>query len=441
MLNLRRCLRILPCVVGLTVMSLTGCSSLLRNSIPVDRVPPELLAIPRENMQEISFTRLRQDAPETYLIGDGDVLGVFIETVTESSDFEVLLPRLIGGQPSGEDEEGSLPAFGTEFLVQEDGTISLPYIDPLDVGGLSLKQVRDAIRVEYQIKRNILKAGSDRIDVTLVKKRKYRVMVIREDMDPDRRRSGKTGESSNATVHYDLEEPPTGRVVELPAYENDVLGALSRTGGLPGLFAKNEVLIYRGLFNDATDHDAMISALHAQFPYLDEDQLIELDPSVTRIPIRFHSYNPPTFTEKDVILSEGDIVVVRARDRDVFYTGGAIPGGEHQLPRDYDLDVLGALAIAGGQIGQGAVLAQAGGQGGRGRSGTGLPPSLITVLREVPGGGQISICIDVDEAMADPSKRILIKPGDVVVMQFRWHEDLINFFLQSIQIQWSLNDI
>ena len=40
-------------------------------------------------------------------------------------------------------------------------------------------------------------------------------------------------------------ERGTGHLVALPAYENDVLSALARTGGLPGLDAVNEVVIER----------------------------------------------------------------------------------------------------------------------------------------------------------------------------------------------------
>ena len=31
----------------------------------------------------------------------------------------------------------------------------------------------------------------------------------------------------------------TGQIIDLPAYQNDVLTALARTGGLPGTDAKN----------------------------------------------------------------------------------------------------------------------------------------------------------------------------------------------------------
>src|SRR5262249_60035794 len=58
----------------------------------------------------------------------------------------------------------------------------------------------------------------------------------------------------------------TGAVVDLPAYENDVLNALTRTGGLPGLDAMNEVVIQRGSFRDRADAACAIQALRDNQP-------------------------------------------------------------------------------------------------------------------------------------------------------------------------------
>ena len=58
----------------------------------------------------------------------------------------------------------------------------------------------------------------------------------------------------------------TGYVLNLPAYENDVLNALARTGGLPGLDAENEVRIERGAVKDFDNKDAMMQQIdHTEF--------------------------------------------------------------------------------------------------------------------------------------------------------------------------------
>ena len=71
-------------------------------------------------------------------------------------------------------------------------------------------------------------------------------------------------------------------------------------------------------------------------------------------------------------------VRVEARDRDVFYTGGLLPGGAYLLPRDRDTNVLEAIAMAGGSIG--------GGLGSAGRSGAtfgggGIGATLFTAFQ------------------------------------------------------------
>ncbi|MEI6539753.1 MAG: hypothetical protein WCO86_09535, partial [Planctomycetota bacterium] len=71
----------LPLVALAMVSSfLTGCNTI--SAIPVSRVPNEILAVERkDNFVDISMLRLRQDPPEVYLLGPGDVLGVYIKGV------------------------------------------------------------------------------------------------------------------------------------------------------------------------------------------------------------------------------------------------------------------------------------------------------------------------------------------------------------------------
>jgi hypothetical protein len=90
-----------------------------------------------------------------------------------------------------------------------------------------------------------VKSDSDQIIVTLIRKRMVRVLVIREE----------AGGAEN------ISKRGTGHVVDLPAYENDVLRALSETGGMPGTDAKNEVLIYRGMYSDAVNYDQIMNTL------------------------------------------------------------------------------------------------------------------------------------------------------------------------------------
>jgi hypothetical protein len=225
-----------------------------------------------------------------------------------------------------------------------------------------------------------------------------------------------------------------GITVNLPAYKNDVLHALAETGGLPGLDAQNELKILKGRLMDARKRDEFIRQFYAMplcDPCVARPPLPD-DPAIIRIPLRLPPGQVPTFKPQDIILDEGDIVLIEGREREVFYTGGLLPGGEYPLPRDYDLDVLGALSLAGqgvaGQTGN-----QLGGGGGFNRGLAqgigGAPPGQLFVLRKTPGGGQITIAVDLNRAIRNPKSRPLVQPGDILILQFKPEEEALNFAL------------
>ena len=108
----------------------------------------------------------------------------------------------------------------------------------------------------------------------------------------------------------------------------------------------------------------------------------------------------------------------------------------HLLPRDYDLDALQAMALAGGSLGGNGRAAQGGGGGGGGARGGGInafgvdtsvPPGLLYILRKTPCNGQIAIEVDLAQAINDPKARPLVQPGDTLILQYKCEEELINF--------------
>ena len=82
------------------------------------------------------------------------------------------------------EEKSTLPpSTGFPITVLEDGTISLPLLEPLVVEGLSVDQTRDLIRKSY-IESQILTENQQRKVspvVTMIKKRQINVVVIRQD--------------------------------------------------------------------------------------------------------------------------------------------------------------------------------------------------------------------------------------------------------------------
>ncbi|APZ91177.1 polysaccharide biosynthesis/export family protein [Fuerstiella marisgermanici] len=398
---------------------LTGCSTI--TGVPVSRVPKQLLTnYEKDDFQDISMLRLRQDPPEFYALGPGDVLGVFVKGVLGDED---KLP------PVHYPENSSLPpAVGYPTPVREDGTLSLPIIKPVNVEGLSLIEATEKVRQAYIGGPAPILPPDSQVDLTMIRRRTVRVLVIREE--------------SGAVA--DVTKRGTGHVVDLPAYENDVLHALSETGGMPGLDAENQVLIYRGMFKDGMDYDRILNSACIENCHNCEDNCfcderpMPDPPNVTRIPLRYHPTEPPQFEQNDILLSDGDIIIIRSRDSETFFTAGLLGGGEHLLPRDKDLDVLGAIAMAGGPLGNGGTGISAIGAGARGgfgggtASGSNCQPSQVIVIRELPCGNQISIKIDLNRALQNPSERILIQPNDVVMLRYKLSEEVANVFLQLL---------
>jgi hypothetical protein len=67
------------------------------------------------------------------------------------------------------------------------------------------------------------------------------------------------------------------------------------------------------------------------------------------------------------------------------------------------------------------------------QSGLGFPPpSRLTVVRRTQGGGQVPIQVDLNRALRDPRERILIRAGDVLILQFSPGEAFAFYLSQKI---------
>ena len=412
-------------VIALLLATLTGCHT-YRHSIPAQALSePQFLEGLRSNQEPINFLRLRQDPPPVYLLGPRDVLGIYIERVLGEPETP---------PPVHFPESGDLPpAVGYPIPVREDGTISLPLVSEIPVEGLTLAQAERLIREAYTVKKKLLPAGHDRILVTLIKPRTYHVLVVREDIRQTAQLggegelllgSGKRGET------YAL---------ELAAYENDVLHALAESGGLPGVDAKNEVTILRGTFDDAKDLNQMIST-----EYIYEDgsevepevlgELLTTNPNITKIPLRAGQNDVPSeFSQDEIILNTGDVVFIESREAEVFYTGGLLNGGQFPIPRDYDLDVLGAVAMSGGAISTAAGgFGTVGIGGGSGGVGAIFPPTRLLVVR-TNNGQQRTIRVNAKRALQDASQRILVQPNDFLLLQYTECELALNIIFTQLR--------
>lgn len=553
----------------------------------------------------IDLSYLRQQAPAEYMVDSGDVLAIYIESVLGQRAQPQINQPLDTTRP---------PTLGYPLTVRDDGTLSLPLIQPISVRGKTIPQIERDIRYAYTIQRRLLLPGQDRILVTLHKPRQHRILVIRQEIQSDILSGVSVSGGALGTA-----KKGTGHVVSLPAYKNDVLNALVQSGGLPGLDAENVVYIMRGRRagpapaqpappnqqqqlrptfgqpnpvmqpryqptpmqqqhqpvqlpggplpqpgygplsstrpterNDselASDDGLIVRAQspdtaqafpvghgryssgiqqvgyrtgpsnpadqfstggREQLTPLSTQQVMDLAyhkvsssavgrvvqvpfqklfnrgggvsqagcstcqtptmspqmmhpapqmaPQVTqqfqpqmqpqfrqpasqtqwqqpacwsnvrqiakggycnqqnsiRIPLRLEEYETINFCEQDIILEDGDIVFIASRDNELFYTGGLLGGGEYSLPRDRDLDILEAIAIAesnNNQQGPGAGSSAL-------NSDVSISPSEAIILRKLPNGTQVPILVDLYRARTRASERINIQPGDYIIVQY-----------------------
>lgn len=393
-------------LLACAVMLSSGCA---RHCPPLTTVPAckvrNATCCVNEDAEKINFLTLRRKPPESYVLGGGDTLGIYIQGITGDKDTPppVHFPE----------DPGLQPALGYPVPIRDDGNISLPLIDPIKLEGLTLAQAEDRIREAYTKDKEILLEGSDKIIVTLIQRRTYNVLVIREDSTDSREISFRNNE-----VFLDDERQGQTHSIELPAYENDVLHALSETGGMPGEGAVNEIIIIRdGLNLGMSSPGAIISADDVNSPGMSQA-------NVTRIPIESTDGILPELTEQEITLNDGDVIFIEGRKRDVFYTSGLLEGGRFPIPRDYEIDVLEAIAIAGGS-----------GRSNRtaGSRGTGvIPPTRVLILRE-HNCQFCTIEVDLRCVKSDPSQRVIIQPGDIISLEFRPNEAALNTIVSVFQ--------
>jgi len=420
-----------------------GCTSL--QGVPASRVPPQLMGETRNDRERIDYVRLRQDPPDVYLLAPRDILGVYIGGVYGTRDKGDVPPTFFS-------QSGNIPpAIGYPTPVREDGTISLPQVGPIRVEGLTIAEAEIAVKRAYtEGPKKILEDSSDaQIIVTMMTPRTYQVLVIREDKtnaySQDYMAQRQVLANATPGVQRQSFQNGNGSLIDLKAYENDVLHALMLSGGLPDETAKNEVVILRGSWRDAAERDRLVAKASTAKNACDLCRMHHRDrwgddPNVLRIPLRFDAESAVDFDEDSIILREGDVVLVESRERDVFYTGGLLPGGAFLLPRDRDINVMEAIAMAGGSVGGG--LGAAGrqyGSFGGGGLGALIPPTDCIIVRSFDKCGAINIKVNLDRALANPMERVLIQPGDTIIVRYTTCELVGNILLSTVNFNFLFN--
>lgn len=384
------------CGIGCTLTS-----KLADGAVPVNRVPPEWLVPTKEDRRPIDFALLTRPGVDVNVLGPYDLIGVLVEGV-------VTQPQQVPAAqfPLAIEQNLEVPALGVPFRLDGEGYVRLPQLKrPLKLTGLTVVEAEERVRRAYVDEQEILKPDVALIRLELIQPNSDRVVVIRGD----RAESSpilRTGADQVTRENGSAEE------VFLRTPQNDVLHALAFTGGLPGTDAYDEVWILRGI----ESREERVSQLAGATGNT-------LDPSIpstlplasrrrTRIPLRVRPGEPLPFAPEDVILDDGDVVFVPPREAEHFIVGGLVQGARFELPRDEDVDVLEAFAIATGLT--------AGPDGIDLNNGFAnvADPSRVVVIRTLGSGDVVKILVDLKKAHADPRYRLLVAPDDQIILQY-----------------------
>jgi len=407
------------CGLIFILTALPGCYSIsnVKNTVPANRLPRHFLGTPKESQSPVQFASLGQEKPAEHIISGGDTLSIYIYGIFPSDDQGTpLVQRSQQVNQRYYPPHGGIvgPATGLPGVVNVDGSIELPIIGTFEVGGLTIPEVIQKLKQAYR-EEAVLAEGRERITVTLLIPRVTRVTVIRED-------TPSTSVQLVSPGQVDHIHRGSGEVIDLPAYENDLMHAMAATGGLPGTDAAREIWVFRrrGLANPTAVSLEQLNAIRAGF---DGGESACACDDVIRIPLVWCPGEPVPYTQQDVILEEGDVVYIPRRS-EYFYTGGLLKGARIPLPRDEDIDVLEAIALATGSTG--GPLGQSGQALAGGTPGHMIRPTRVVILRKLPDGKQLSIRVDLARAMEDEKQRIFIQKDDVVMLHFKPHEAVAN---------------
>jgi protein involved in polysaccharide export with SLBB domain len=353
----------------LTVASCNGCyTPVCAPAVDASCLPDSYRTPYRSIAEPLNLASLTAPPPQDYILGPDDILEVTVPDLFRTTQPEPFLVRVMGN-----------------------GQISLPLLPrPVLVGGLNLLQAQQ----------EIVRAYSDGIlvnpfvNVHLSEKAAFQILVLGEVTNPD--------------------------VYDLPRYQNDVGHALAAAGGITRdaadfIEVHRRIPVGSQLASSGIRQPISLDPRPVQGGYGPEikPETIDHTPGdpkkIIRIPLRGLPPTPPP--REDVVLEPGDVVVVPSRRFEVFWVVGQLDesararfslsdrqlelGAGLILPRDRDIDVVTAVAMAGyiDPIDS---------------------PTTVTVHRTTPDGQPMLIKVDLIKARYDRKETVMVQPGDII---------------------------
>ncbi len=331
----------------------------------------------------LNLASLTVPAPTDYVLGPNDTLQVVVAGLSNPGAGEQIRP--------------------IQARVMASGNVRLPLVGEVYVGGMNLSQAQKAIDGAYSD--GIL--VNPKTSVSLAEAANFNVPVLGEVNAPG--------------------------VYALLRHENDIAHAVAEAGGLTQ-FAAEVIEVHRRLPEEDLVRRLSVSTeeseqLPAVLPTVGPGEQAGTDVAkygepkiVIRIPLRCGS---PTLivdgqplpqqelSVDDVTLRPGDVVVVPRQPDEVFFVVGPINknsfvnfrvsqldrrlGNAFLLPKDRDVDVVTAVAMAGyiDPIDS---------------------PSTVTVHRSIPGAPPLLIHVDLIAARYSWQENVYVQPGDIIYL-------------------------
>lgn len=362
--------RIHTTLAGLLLMVIAGCYAPLQSpGIPASALPDTFRAPLKAHSAELNYAMLKRNTPREFRLGADDLVRI------EIADLAARIRRLPA--PNGVQPPQPVPyAHVAEVPVDEQGQMLLPIVGHVRVGNMTLSEARQQIAAEYA--KGVL--DSPRVGVTLVQSATSRVMVLGNVARPG--------------------------VYDLPKYENDVAHAITMAGGLLAEQA-DEIQVHKRIVVQPPAPPA-----NRAYPLQPPTQARPMSQlAVLRIPLR--SLHPVVFSPNQMVLNDGDVVVVKNYPEEVFFVVGRLSpnnlvrfsqgrenrdlGNGFVLPKDRDVDVVTAVAMAGyiDPIDS---------------------PTTVTVHRVQPDGNPMLIRVDLIAARTDRRQNVMVRPGDIIYL-------------------------
>ena len=343
----RRVLPYLLAVIALVgVFAASGCSSGVYRAASL---PKDYSAPPTVNVEAIDLAGLAGPSERFDAIQPGDVL-----EVTMVADF------------------AKLTTTTTPVRVADDGTVTIPWIGPVRVGGMTAEEAERLVVAESKA-RGIFRTPC--VTVTMKEQRKNKVLVVGAVKKPG--------------------------VYDLPRGSSSLLAALVAAEGLTKE-AGVEVEIRRGAIRSGPD------AMPGAAPRLASDRDVggqtvsyqEQDPALPGLPVTrtVNLAEAARNRRASYSLEDGDVVHVAKRTLRPIYVQGLVrKPGEFEYPVNQELRLLDALALAGGISNPVA--------------------DQVLVIRQLPDRpGPVNVACSVQEAKAGRDN-LRLAPGDTVMVE------------------------